>query len=245
MAQSGVVMKSLSFVFVCSVLAGGCNYQESKPAPAGAIKVQTLLSFADLQSNIFQPKCVQCHSSAKASGGVDLSSYVSIMGKFDLISPQNPEHSLVYTEVASGDMPDGGPPLSTNEVKAISDWILAGAPNGDFQSPQKDATPSPDAPLPKTTPTTDVLYSAVQSQVFNQYCVRCHSGTAPEGRVDLSSFEALTRNRKKNLVVPGAASSSVVYTEVARGKMPPKGASVASEDLALLREWINQGAHSN
>ena len=171
----------------------GCNYKVNNAAAESGVSAQQLSSFEALRANIFEPKCTQCHSGSGAKGGVDLSSYQSIMSHAGLITAGDPSASLVYTDVASGDMPDGGPALAGNEVKAIQDWIIAGAPNGSFAvsppstspvpieipSPAPNPTPVP-RPTPVAKPPTGISYVAdIQQKIFNQSCTRCHSGPNP------------------------------------------------------------------
>ena len=198
------------------------------------------------------------------SGGVDFSTYSSTLSKSGVVVIGKPQTSTLYTEVASGDMPDGGPVLSTDEVNAISDWILAGAPNGDFPStrvPLPMPTPvinnpapppaPPPAPTPVVTatptpvPSTIVKYSEVQAKIFDQACVRCHSGQTPKGKVNLSSFAALMASAKRNLIIAGSPDTSLVFTEISSGDMPPSGPPIAAPEVALLQEWINQGARGD
>ena len=194
------------------------------------------------------------------SGGVDFSTYSSTLSKSGVVVLGKPQTSSLYTEVASGGMPDGGPVLSTDEVTAISDWIVAGAPNGDFPStrvPVPGPTPivnnpaPPPAPTPVVsatpppTPGMIVKYSQLQAKIFDQACVRCHSGSTPKGKVNLSSFAALMASAKRNLIIAGSPDTSLVYTEISSGDMPPSGPPIAAPEVALLREWINQGARGD
>ncbi len=77
-------------------------------------------TFASLQANIFQPKCVGCHSVARP-GIPDLSNYNVISLSQTILD--------IKKDMISGSMPKGGPPLSTVETNAVMDWIAAGAKN--------------------------------------------------------------------------------------------------------------------
>jgi len=88
------------------------------------------IDFATVQEEIFDAKCVKCHSGIFAPLGIDLSTYGSIIDNppFPLIVKGDPESSLLYEEVLEGKMPLGGPRLNQSELKLIYDWIKAGAP---------------------------------------------------------------------------------------------------------------------
>jgi mono/diheme cytochrome c family protein len=76
-------------------------------------------TFASLNANIFLPKCAVCHSGAKPSAGVKLDNYTNIRAK----------RNAAINEIVAGAMPKGGPKLSTAEIRAIQDWVAAGALN--------------------------------------------------------------------------------------------------------------------
>ena len=46
-------------------------------------------------------------------------------------------------------------------------------------------------------------------------------------------------------ITPGAPDKSLIYQEIAKGSMPPKGPPVNQADLSLLKDWISQGALNN
>jgi len=249
-----------SALVIFALAMAGCSYQVNKGGGdnSGA-SAQSLNSFDALSASVFEPKCVSCHSASNASGGVDLSNYQSIMSNPGLVVAGSPNASRVFTEVQSGDMPENGPALPAQEVQAIQDWILAGAPNGDFppsnpsQAPSAPGTPAPEPqpqpqpqPTPRTTPVPQPVvatYSQVQNRILTQACIQCHSGSRPSGRVDLTSFKAIMANSKK-LAVAGDAAHSLLYTEIKSGSMPPRG-KLSQDLITLMKDWINDGAKNN
>lgn len=242
----------ISFAFVFVIILGGCSYHVDKGSIDGGLSSQKINSFATLKTNIIDPKCLRCHG-ATIQGGVDLSTYASIMGKPGLVAIGKPESSLLFTEVADGSMPQGGPHLSASEVAVISDWINAGAPDGDFVSttPSPIPTPTPTPlPTPNPTPTPTPVpnpvasYKEIQTKLFNQSCTRCHSGSGPSGNIDLSSYQKLMGNSKV-AIVPGAATKSITYTEITSRSMPPSGTTIDPTLVTLLKNWINAGAINN
>lgn len=214
----------LAFIMV------GCGPAQHSYAPAktpGDEKATVeLTSFAALSKNIFEKKCVGCHSGSAPEGDLDLSSYDKILGNKGVVVLGQPDASSLYKEVKSGDMPMHGQPLSAGEVQAIGEWIAAGAPDGDFGA----------ATVPPT-------FKEVQTKLFDAYCVKCHSGTKPAKKIDLSNYASLMA--KKDLVVPGQSNNSVVYLIIKAGKMPPKGVVIPADALDLLKAWIDAGASNN
>lgn len=82
----------------------------------------SMATFTYIFNNILKPKCVNCHGSA---GGYSFANYTATL---KAVVAKNPGASPLYTSTNSGKMPTSGK-LSAQEIKAISDWITAGALN--------------------------------------------------------------------------------------------------------------------
>jgi hypothetical protein len=79
---------------------------------------------------LLQRHCVKCHGPVKQEGGLNLSSPPAILrgGKDGaVIKPHDPEASLLWKQVSSGEMPPETP-LPAKERELLRRWILAGAP---------------------------------------------------------------------------------------------------------------------
>ncbi|MCA1900517.1 MAG: hypothetical protein LDL50_07420 [Chloroflexi bacterium] len=90
------------------------------------------VSFARDVAPIFADSCVECHGGARTRAGLDLTSYVGLMSGSQegaVIFPGNPQESVLFQQVVDGSMPKRGAKLSPEKIKAIGDWIAAGAPN--------------------------------------------------------------------------------------------------------------------
>ena len=114
-------MKTWSGIVVVLALAG---------VPAAGLEPQAEVSFGDGVLPILQKKCFSCHDAASKKGGLDLSTYETLMGK-NAVVPGSPEKSKLYTSVtgATPKMPKNGGPLTKAETDAIAAWIRAGAKN--------------------------------------------------------------------------------------------------------------------
>jgi mono/diheme cytochrome c family protein len=100
----------------------------STPSPtptASPTATPSAATFSQVYQQILQPKCLSCHS----SGSPNFSSYTAFAKKSAYIVAGNPEHSGLYTEVASGSMPMGGKNLTASELALVYSWIEAGALN--------------------------------------------------------------------------------------------------------------------
>lgn len=103
----------------------------AKAPTAGSVNEPVVIpleaKFSSLNANVFAPKCVYCHSATNAKGGVKLDTYAAIK---KYITVSNATRSKIYEISVSGEMPPSpNPNLTTDELKALSDWINAGALN--------------------------------------------------------------------------------------------------------------------
>lgn len=83
---------------------------------------------------IFTNSCMPCHQGNNPSGGLDLTSYENVItggNSGDVIIIGDYENSILWQEVASGDMPNnignntlGIPDLNAEEIELIQNWIL-------------------------------------------------------------------------------------------------------------------------
>ncbi len=80
-------------------------------------------------------------------------------------------------------------------------------------------------------------------------CTSCHSGTSPPRALVLGSYAGLrTGSMLRQVVVPCRADASLLYLKIAQSlppigsRMPFGGPYLESEQLALVRTWIDQGA---
>ncbi|MBD3674158.1 MAG: DUF1553 domain-containing protein [Planctomycetaceae bacterium] len=95
---------------------------------------------------LLEHKCYACHGALKQQGSLRVDTANSLLQGGDsgsLIEPGKPEESLLI-DVLTGDagfrMPPAneGAPLSPEEIDLIRDWIEAGAPPPEKESPQTD-----------------------------------------------------------------------------------------------------------
>lgn len=112
------------------------------------------------------------------------------------------------------------------------------------------------APTDPTQPMDTVHFSSEVLPIFESHCWVCHP---PMGNgMDLSptnAYNELVNVTSANWapavrVVPGDPDASVLWHKVTFSEayglgMPPSGTPLSSEELATIREWIEQGAMNN
>ncbi|MDA1048781.1 MAG: c-type cytochrome [Verrucomicrobia bacterium] len=77
---------------------------------------------------IFEAHCLSCHNSTDAEGDFVLQTKAEALEHPDAILPGNAMQSYLIDQISGlvPAMPDGGDPLSENEVDLVFDWINTG-----------------------------------------------------------------------------------------------------------------------
>jgi hypothetical protein len=109
---------------------------EQKPRPAEekrppAEDTQRRVTFVAHVQPILEARCVRCHGGRKRKGGLDLTTFESLLrgGKSGpAVRPGNLDKSLLWESIETDVMPPGRK-LAEAEKKIFKDWIL-GARNG-------------------------------------------------------------------------------------------------------------------
>ncbi len=126
-------------MLVILAVGGGCA---DEGTPLGNLPPETGISYERDIQTIWNLRCdIACHG-ASGQGGLDLrpgQSYDLLVGAISptyqqpRVDPGFPLRSVLYhklndTMVYGGRMPDRRPPLPSNEILTIFNWIEAGAP---------------------------------------------------------------------------------------------------------------------
>jgi hypothetical protein len=114
------------------------NGRPSSGGGTGAITAD----FASIQDNVFTPICTVCHAGGGAPQGLRLDSANSYnllvnvpsneVPSLMRIKPGDPDNSYLVQKIeghasVGAQMPLGGPPLSTEQIAAIRQWVTDGA----------------------------------------------------------------------------------------------------------------------
>ena len=83
--------------------------------------------------------------------------------------------------------------------------------------------------------------------VLREHCAECHAGEKKKGGFSFNTRETLLQGSENGEVVkPGKSAESrmieVVLSTDKDEQMPPKGARLPAEKIALLKRWIDEGA---
>lgn len=91
-------------------------------------------------------------------------------------------------------------------------------------------------------------FNAQVKPIFNKKCIACHGGVKQQSEFSLLFREEALKKAKsgKYAIVPGDAGKSELIRRVkekdAEERMPYKHEPLSSEEIAILEQWINEGA---
>ncbi len=81
---------------------------------------------------IFNQICVKCHGGEETKEGLSLKSYAEVLAGSNngpILTAGDAANSLLIQQVVNGKMPKQGPKLLPAQIRTLSDWVAAGAPN--------------------------------------------------------------------------------------------------------------------
>jgi hypothetical protein len=93
-------------------------------------------------------------------------------------------------------------------------------------------------------------YSKDVQPFLKKYCVQCHMGDKPKGGVLLDSYEAMIKNTRKKVLVPGKPQlSRLILSMEGRGekRMPPRKEKTQPtvKEIAVVKAWVQAGAKND
>ncbi|MBI3017242.1 MAG: hypothetical protein HYY62_04520 [Deltaproteobacteria bacterium] len=127
-------MKKRVFVFLLFSLAA-CDFRIEKFS-GGAERFSDIpleATFASIQGNIFQSRCISCHSAGQSAWRVPLDTREEVLNSpRELVIPGNADESGLIIAITRSDnkrMPPAkaGSALSQQEIEMIKQWINEGA----------------------------------------------------------------------------------------------------------------------
>ncbi|MCB9283277.1 MAG: c-type cytochrome [Lewinellaceae bacterium] len=180
---------------------------------------------------VFVSNCTQsgCHNQSSHAAGYDLTTYENIISRG--ITPGSYQNSHIYHVIASPFGEEAMPPpphqpLTTEQITNIALWIEQGANNTTCSGTVCD--------------TTNVSFAADILPVMQNYCNGCHSGSAPSGNIDLTTYTNVKNSANSNNSLVGSITHASGYKP-----MPDGGGSLPNCDIAKIKAWVNAGTPNN
>lgn len=169
-----------------------------------------------------------CHDATTHADGVILTNYNYVIQTGD-IQPGSPANSDLYERITETKADKVMPPppashLSTAQIQLINKWILQGAKN---------------LTCDNACDTLNVTYSKTIKPLIQTYCQGCHSGTAPSGSINLSTYAGV-----KTIALNGKFYGAIAY-KTGFSKMPKNGNKLSDCQIKAVDKWIKAGALQN
>ena len=179
-----------------------------------------------LISNCSEPGC---HNEIDHQEGVIITSYQSLLATVENVTLNNWDENKLMKVLLEDDpldrMPYNKPPLPQTQINLIAAWIQQGAQNNGCNENYGSCD------------TANVRYSTFVRPLVQARCQGCHSGSAPQGGIDLSGYagvQAIANNGKMLAAITRTANW-----------MPKGGAKLDDCTVKKLKAWINAGALEN
>ena len=167
-----------------------------------------------------------CHNAIERQDGVVLTSFQNLLSTVEDVTLNNWDENELMKALLEDD-PDkrmlyGKPALPQAQINLIAAWIQQGAKNNGCNENYGSCE------------TANVQYTAFVQPLIQARCQGCHSGSAPQGNVNLSTYTG----------VKTVASNGKLYAAVTRPSnwMPNGGAKLDDCTQAKLKAWADAGA---
>lgn len=168
-----------------------------------------------------------CHDAVTKEDGVWLDSYSSLMAS-NIVDKGDAGNSDLYEVLIETDlskrMPYQKPPLDPKQIELIKKWINQGGLDNKCQTTGCD--------------TNQFTFADNISPIIQKNCIGCHSGTAPNGNILLSTHADVKVVADDGRLV-GATSHLPGY------KPMPQGGKLDNCDMIKIRKWVQAGAPNN
>ena len=102
------------------------------PLPAEPTADSNAVSFANDVLPIFEQRCVKCHGGEKTEEGLVLTNHADTLAggwNGSVIEPGNVAETYLIEQIETGEMPKNEPRLLPAEIRIITEWVAAGAPD--------------------------------------------------------------------------------------------------------------------
>jgi len=110
------------------------------------------------------------------------------------------------------------------------------------------------AEIPAPSTQTDVTYAKDIKPIFDQSCVKCHTGDRAKARLKMDSLAGIMKGTKMGPILKAGDSTNSWIVKIAahavkdeKALMPPLNnkaniGPLTTNQIALIRAWIDQGA---
>ena len=201
-----ITLFTLLTLSACLPFTGKSGLNYGLPA-----KVTNSAALAQL-STALNSKCIECHA------WINDPSSLLANGR---IVPGNPEGSILFQLVKSGQMPQTGPGLTNAELEELRGYILALTQGGTL----------PPTPIEPDAPDTEE-FADLKTAFVGKKCIVCHKGMVSEPEF------------KKGLV-PGNPEESKIFQSITSGSMPKQIPAATAAEVELVADYVHGVGETN
>ncbi len=221
------------------------------------------VSFSKDIAPLLVRSCGGCHIRGK-KGDFHIPTFAAL-AQSGVVQPAAGQASRIVEVIASGDMPRGGGKVAAADLAKLVKWIdmgaaydggnptlplaaLGGQPQaGGNRAPPAKAKPANEMQVATLKP-GEVSFALDVAPVLIESCLPCHGGFDTESGFSLASFPRLLRGGDSGAAIePGTSGESLLVKKI-RGtgidgqRMPLGKAPLASDVIARIAKWIDEGA---
>ncbi|MCC6413215.1 MAG: hypothetical protein IT270_16245 [Saprospiraceae bacterium] len=202
------------------------------PPPVGIPCSPDSVYFQNQILPILVSNCTQsgCHNAQDHQEGIILTSYASMVQTVENATSNDPDDNEMLEAILETDpdkrMPEPpNAPLTAAQIALISQWLAQGGKNNGCDENFGGCD------------TVAVSYNAFIQPLVQARCVGCHSGSVPQGGIDLTTY---TNVRTQAL-------NGKLYNSVSRNTnwMPKGGAKLDACTQQKIKSWVDAGAPQN
>jgi uncharacterized membrane protein/mono/diheme cytochrome c family protein len=175
-------------------------------------------------------------------------------------APTTPVAPVAPTAPATPATTDAPKPIANTSIHDVLRMSLAFAISATQTTPPATTPPADSSKSTVTPPATtppaipkDLEYNKNILPILEARCWDCHGKGVAKGGVafdhvaELIVKEPLVKSKQLPIILVGKPRSSAMMKAIqkpmtAKGHMPPKGARLTAEQIALIEAWIQQGA---
>ena len=212
-------------------------------------------SFAGQIAPMLVRACGRCHVDG-SRGDFSMRSF-AVLAASGVVVPGDGVNSRLVEVIRTGDMPRGGGTVSAEEFAALAAWIAAGAvfdgvdPTVSLEQvrpaaamAEAAAETAPPQPTVSEIGVDEVPFSSEVAGILVENCQRCHGGGNPSAGFSLDTFAELTDS---GVIEPGRGAESLLVRKLLGvnidGQRMPRGRPpLPDETIAVIRQWIDEGA---
>ncbi|HXF27383.1 MAG TPA: DUF1549 domain-containing protein, partial [Bryobacteraceae bacterium] len=216
--------------------------------PTVPVAAQTAVSYEHDIAPIFQQACSKCHGGDTAMASLRLDSEADIMkggASGPAIVPGNSAGSLLVKRILGmGDaprMPMGGDALPDASIKLIRAWI----DQNDFAHAAAQSQPAPAAQTHESAKESPLFATKVRP-ILAARCYGCHGDKVQQNGLRLDSLASILKGSDSGkIVTPGKSGESRIVRRLEaqeRPQMPYGGPPLSSDQIKVIRQWIDAGA---